>query len=148
MKTTKQMQERIQKWEGLRLSSYLCPSGVWTIGYGHTKGVVRGQAITAAQAQAYFEEDLGAVESELDSLLKSAAVSLSQNRWDALVSFVFNLGMPKFSGSTLWRKIKANQEDPTIAREFTRWVYDSTSTKLPGLVKRRTVEARVWSETE
>lgn len=144
MVTSDKMREQIKQWEGLRLKAYRCPAGVWTIGYGHTVSVLPDMTITAAQANQLFCEDIAAVEAQVNATLASASVVLSQNRFDAVVSFVYNLGLTKFCASTLWRKIRADVADPTIADEFRRWVYAGGS-KLPGLVARREVEARTWS---
>lgn len=145
MNVSEKMREWIRKFEGLKLGSYKCPAGIWTIGYGHTRGVARGQYITQAQAEKLLSEDLAQVEGELNAAL--GCIRLTQGQFDAMASFVFNLGLPELQGSTLWRKIKANPADPSIPAEFRRWVYgtvDDVKQKLPGLVKRREVEARFW----
>jgi lysozyme len=76
----------IKRWEGLRTYSYLCPAGVWTIGYGHTKGVKSGQVCTPLQAEQLLIEDLKLYEGGVRTLVK---VKLNQNQYDALVSFTF-----------------------------------------------------------
>ena len=108
----------IKRFEGLYLESYLCPAKVWTKGYGHTKGVVKGQKITEEEAEDFLKKDLAAAEKTVNSL----NVQLTQNQFDALVSFVFNLGSGNFLSSTLCKKVKKNPNDPTIRNEFGRWV--------------------------
>ena len=129
----------IKRFEGLYLESYLCPAKVWTIGYGHTKGVVKGQKITEEEAEDFLKKDLAAAEKTVNSL----NVQLTQNQFDALVSFVFNLGSGNFLSSTLCKKVKKNPNDPTIRTEFGRWV-NSKGKKLPGLVKRRQEESELY----
>ena len=72
----------IKRFEGLYLESYLCPAKVWTIGYGHTKGVVKGQKITEEEAEDFLKKDLAAAEKTVNSL----NVQLTQNQFDNLVS--------------------------------------------------------------
>lgn len=129
----------IKRFEGLYLESYLCPAKVWTIGYGHTKGVVKGQKITEEEAEDFLKKDLAAAEKAVNSL----NVQLTQNQFDALVSFVFNLGSGNFLSSTLCKKVKKDPNDSTIRNEFGRWV-NSKGKKLPGLVKRRQEESELY----
>lgn len=129
----------IKRFEGLYLESYLCPAKVWTIGYGHTKGVVKGQKITEEEAEDFLKKDLAAAEKTVNSL----NVQLTQNQFDALVSFVFNLGSGNFLSSTLCKKVKKDPNDSTIRNEFGRWV-NSKGKKLPGLVKRRQEESELY----
>lgn len=88
MKTSNKGIELIKSFEGCHLTSYKCPSGVWTIGYGHTAGVGKGQNITQAQADAYLVADLAKYESYVNALI----MKLNQNQFDALVSFTYNCG--------------------------------------------------------
>lgn len=106
----------IKEFEGLRLVAYKCPAGVWTIGYGHTYNVKEGDIITEAQATEFLMEDISnAVDIVAGSTMD---VELTQNQFDALVSFTYNVGVKNFSDSTLLRKVKLNPNDPTIANEF------------------------------
>ena len=133
----------VKHFEGLRLSAYKCPAGVWTIGYGHTAGVKEGQTITADQANAFLEADLTAAAAQVDKLVK---VPLTPQQRGALASFVFNLGSGSLQSSTLLRLL--NQGDYAgAAGEFGRWVYatvNGVKTQLPGLVKRRAAEAELF----
>lgn len=145
MKASEKIKERIKEWEGLRLQSYRCPAGVFTIGYGHTGNDVKySMVINAAKANELFEADLAKVEAQLRKLANSDGVTLAQHQWDALVSFTFNLGIGNLSGSTLWRKVRANVNDRTIGDEFRKWVY-ANKVRLQGLVNRREYEARWWN---
>lgn len=133
----------IKKFESLRTEAYRCPAGVWTIGWGHTEGVRPGQTITEAEAEALLRADVEAIEARLDALTREAGVTLTDNRRTALVSFIFNVGFSAFSRSTLWRKIKADPDDPAIAAEFARWKYAGGKI-MPGLVRRRSQEAALY----
>ena len=129
----------IKEFEGLRLKAYKCPGGVWTIGYGHTAGVKPGIVISEAQAEEYLKADLIAFERYLNGL----GLALNQNQFDALVSFIYNVGTGNFSSSTLLRRVRANPQDNSIMDEFLRWVY-STDRVLPGLQRRRLAEMKLY----
>lgn len=139
MKTSPKGIALIKEFEGLRLKAYQCPGGVWTIGYGHTAGVKPGMVITKAQAEEYLKADLIAFERYLNGL----GLALNQNQFDALVSFIYNVGTGNFSSSTLLRKVRANPQDNSIMDEFLRWVY-SKGRVLPGLQRRRLAEIKLY----
>ena len=139
MKTSPKGIALIKEFEGLRLKAYKCPSGVWTIGYGHTAGVKPGMVISEAQAEEYLKADLIAFERYLNGL----GLALNQNQFDALVSFIYNVGTGNFSSSTLLRKVRANPQDNSIVDEFLRWVY-SKGRVLPGLQRRRLAEMKLY----
>ncbi len=90
MKTGQAGINLIKKYEGCRLDAYKCPAGVWTIGYGHTGDVQPGQKITPAQAEAILITDLEKFEKKVNAFYNK--YRWSQNEFDALVSFAFNLG--------------------------------------------------------
>ena len=147
MKTSNKGIELIKRHEGFRSRAYKCPAGVWTIGYGHTGGVKSGDVITEAQAEEFLRSDLLAAE----TVVKSQRLTLSQNKFDALVSFVFNVGKLNFNRSTLLKKAKVNVNDPSIAAEFRRWKYAMSPITgqmevLPGLVRRREEELKLYFE--
>lgn len=149
MKISEYAEEVLKEHEGLRLKAYRCPSGVLTIGYGHTKKVKPGDVIDKEIAHRFFVEDVEDVERLLDAERYSSA--LSQGQYDALVSFIFNLGWGKFCSSTLRKKLLCNVDDLSIPNEFRRWVYGTDpksgkKVKLPGLVKRREWEAQMYDE--
>jgi len=143
MKTSPKGIALIKEFEGLRLKAYLCPGGVWTIGYGHTAGVKSGMVITEAQAEEYLKADLIVFERYLNGL----GLALNQNQFDALVSFIYNVGTGNFSSSTLLRKVRANPQDNSIMDEFLRWVY-SKGRVLPGLQRRRLDEMKLYFSNE
>ena len=139
MKSTNYAILLIKSFEQLRLNSYLCPAGKWTIGYGHTEGVNRGMLITEKTADAFLKQDIQKAEAEVNRI----EADLTQEQFDALVSFVFNVGTQAFRYSTLRKLIERNPGDPKIADEFRRWVY-AGNTVLPGLVKRREQEIKLY----
>ena len=139
MKTSPKGLALIKEFEGLRLKAYKCPGGIWTIGYGHTAGVKHGMVISERQAEEYLKADLIAFEKYLNGL----GLALDQNQFDALISFIYNVGTGNFSSSTLLRKVKANPLDNSIMDEFLRWVY-SKGRVLPGLQRRRLAEMKLY----
>ena len=140
MKITNEGINLIKKFEGLRLEAYLCPAGVWTIGYGHTKGVKKGQVITQLEADNLLKEDLSSFEKGVTSLIKS---NINQNQFDSLVSFAFNLGLANLKSSTLLKKVNSNSNDRTIVNEFIKWIY-AGGKPLEGLKRRRQAEAYLY----
>ena len=135
--------ELIKRHEGLRLKAYRCPAGMWTIGYGHTKGVKRGMVIANVHAERFLEEDVQDAEEAVNRLVE---VPMTQGQFDALVSFVFNLGIGAFSRSTLRKRLN-DGDFCAAAEQFGRWVYGSQGkqkVKLPGLVARREDERALF----
>ena len=139
MKTSAQGIVLIKRHEGLRLKAYKCPAGVWTIGYGHTSGVREGFVITEEEATVFLKSDLRTAENTVNAALPT----INQNQFDALVSFVFNIGSGNFLKSTLLKKAKANPADATIQQEFLKWRLAGGKV-LPGLEKRRKDEADLY----
>lgn len=139
MITSEECINAIKGFETLELKAYKCPAGVLTIGYGHTRGVKKGQVITKVQADVLLKGDVLVVEKSINDL----GLTLTQGQFDALVDFCFNLGMAKFIGSTLYTKILVHASDDDIATQFRRWVYGGGK-KLDGLVKRREWEVQSW----
>lgn len=134
----------IKKEEGLILNAYLCPANVWTIGYGHTNGVKKGDKITEEQAEDFLVNDLLYSERIVNKMVK---VKLNQNQYDALVSFVFNVGSGSFINSTLLKKLNAGANNDEICVELRRWVF-SKGKKLPVLIARRQRECELYQREE
>ena len=139
MKASVDAYELIKQFEGLRLKAYLCPAGIWTIGYGHTSGVSPNSFITIQEADEYLHRDVAAIEMQLNKL----NLSLRQCQWDAIVSFVFNVGIGNVKASTLLAKIRINPDDNSIIDEFLRWVY-ANGKVMRGLQKRRLAEMKLY----
>ena len=116
--------------EGVRLKAYLDSVGVPTIGYGHTKGVKLGQAITQAQADAFFLEDLA---SHALPILSAIRVPVADHERDALISIAFNIGVAGFTGSTFLRLLNAGDR-AGCAEAIMMW------RKPAAIVSRRTAE--------
>lgn len=139
MKASEKSYSLIRQFEGLRLTAYRCPAGVWTVGYGHTSDVVPSMDITKEQAEAFLRQDIVSAE----NIVNAECLNFRQCQFDALVSFVFNVGGWNFRKSTLLKKAKANPNDNSIMDEFLRWVY-AKGVALPGLQKRRLAEMRLY----
>lgn len=131
----------IKGFEGLRLESYQCIGGYWTVGYGHKlKSQEAYSNISLEEAEALFEEDIAKAEG---SVLNNIKVNLKQCQFDALVSFTFNVGGAALQRSTIRQKI--NGEMFLEAKEeFKRWVY-CNGFKSKGLILRRTMEAKLFA---
>jgi lysozyme len=138
----------IKSSEGLETEAYPDPGNritgePWTIGYGHTRGVRRGDTCTEEQATAWLREDLQAAEGAVRHLVD---VPLTQGQFDALASFVFNCGAAAFGNSTLLRML--NESDTAgAAEQFKRWV-NGADGPLPGLVTRRAAERALFLSQE
>ena len=142
MKASEKAYNLVKSFEGCRLMPYLCPAGVWTVGWGSTTDVTPGELITMAQAEDRLKNDAFAAEQCVNDAVN---VPLNQNEFDALVSFVFNLGCGNFRKSTLLKMLNDSDYEGA-GMEFRRW--DKGGGKvLPGLVRRRLAEQRLF-ETE
>lgn len=138
--------ELIKESEGLVLKAYKpTPNDVWTIGYGHTKGVQPGQIITKDTAERYLREDLAWVEKVIDA---AVTVPLNQNEYDALASLVFNIGESQFRGSSVLRWLNSGNREQA-ADSFVLWNKQRNKTTgklevLNGLTKRRQKEKELF----
>ncbi|MCL8307670.1 lysozyme [Pseudomonas putida] len=131
----------MKSFEGLRLQAYQDAVGVWTIGYGATRGVKAGMSISKEQAERMLLNDLQRFEPEVERLV---TVPLSQNQWDALVSFTYNLGAANLESSTLLRKLNAG-DYVAAADQFPRW-NKAGGKVLAGLTRRREAERALFLE--
>lgn len=131
----------VKEFEGLRLKAYRCPAGVWTIGYGHTRGVHNGQECTEAEAASWLVEDLLEAESTVKYLVTAP---LTENQRAALVSLVFNIGGGNFRTSTLLRLLNAGDYQGA-AQQFLKWTKGGGE-ELPGLKRRREAERALFLE--
>jgi len=133
----------IKRFESLRLEAYLCPAGVWTIGWGHTAGVCPGMRITEAQAEAFLRGDIAQVESSLSSAIR---VPLTQGQHDALVSLCFNLRGGAWSLSKIAPRLvaKLDSGDGAGAADELLDINRSGGVVLPGLTRRRQAERELF----
>lgn len=130
----------VKESESCHLRAYLCPAGIWTIGWGNIryangKRVEEGDVITQEQADSELEYDLGDAER---IVTRNVRVPLTQHQFDALVSFAYNIGSANFIGSTLIRILNSGNY-AFAAEQFGRWVY-ANGKKLNGLITRRARE--------
>ena len=134
----------IRESESLQLKAYLDTGGVWTIGYGTIKypngvRVKKGDVCTQGQAELWLKNDCLWVDACLDKHVK---VAVSQNQFDALASFVYNIGETAFIKSTMLTLIN-NSNFSSAASQFDRWIYDNGK-EIKGLVNRRAKEKTLF----
>ena len=137
----------IKSFEGLhkvrsdgRIQSYLCPAGVWTIGYGATgPGIGPSTIWTLDECEDRLERDVDRFASGVRDMVTSTT---SQAQFDALVSFAYNVGLGGFKTSTLLKRHNAGAYDECPA-QIRRWV-KANGKVLKGLVRRRAAEAELY----
>ncbi len=140
MKIGEQGLDLIRKYEGLRLKAYICPGGKLTIGYGHTGIDVKpGMTIDNAQADALLLKDVERFEKSVNDMVD---VEMTQEMFDALVCFAFNLGAGSLKSSTLLKKLNANDK-LGAAEEFLKW-NKAQGKVLKGLTARRQGERTLF----
>lgn len=143
MKTSDKGIEFIKRLEGCRLIAYRDSGGVWTIGVGHTGFVSPGDIITTSQADALLKQDLEVFERCLNECVK---VPLTQNEFDALISFCFNIGCRAFQKSILLKYL--NSKDFTnAADQLKEWIYVNHVVNR-GLYNRRMREKNLFMTGE
>jgi len=136
MKTSKAGIDLIKQFEGCRLKAYRCQAGVYTIGYGHTKGVTAGMTITQQQAEDMLQQDLATYEKAVDGI----GAKLTQGQFDAAVSLCYNIGTSAFTNSFLAKLIKADPQ-PRTELEMAWGSWRMAGGKISnGLVARRAKE--------
>ena len=131
--------EFIKQFEGCRLKAYQDSVGVWTLGVGHTGGVKEGDEIDDAEADRLLREDLVWVEK---CIANSVREPLTQNQYDALCSWIFNLGCGAFKKSTLLAHINEG-EDALAAKEILKW-NRAGGNVISGLTRRREAESELF----
>jgi lysozyme len=129
----------IKEYEGLRLEAYKCPAGVWTIGYGSTKGVKEGMKITQLKAEKLLMEDIKPIE----LFINKVRVNFVQEEFDSLCSFIYNLGTGNFNSSTMRQYIIGDREDEEITDQMVKWIL-AGGKPLTGLKRRRIAEANMF----
>lgn len=129
----------IKSFEGCHLEAYKCPAGVWTIGFGHTKGVYQGMKISQSQAESFLREDCARFEKNVNGF--SNKYKWTQDEFDALVCFAFNIGsINKLTGTPSGSRTK--QEIADTIRLYNK---DAIGKVLPGLVRRRQAEYELFT---
>jgi len=133
----------IQHYEGCVLTAYRDSVGCLTVGFGHTSNVTENMSITQEDADNFLKSDLGIFE---ESLQKLVTVSLTQCQYDALISFVYNLGENSLKNSTLLKLLNENNVN-SAAEEFLKWNHAGGKV-LNGLTKRRESEKYLFLNNE
>lgn len=146
MKTSETGVALIKRFEGLELQAYQDIAGIWTIGYGHTGPDVKpGQKISEREAEDLLRRDLKPRE---DAVARLVSVGLNQNEFDALVAFIYNVGIEAFRNSTARRRLNAG--DRVGAAEALTWFNKATVggvlRVVTGLTRRRAAERALFLE--
>lgn len=129
----------VHDFESCELKAYLDGGGVWSIAWGHVKDVKKGDTCTLAQANTWYDEDVRETEVAVNHLVTAP---ITQNQFDALVSFTFNCGINALATSTLLRKLNAHDYDGA-RDEFPKWNKDNGKV-VAGLTRRRAAEANLF----
>lgn len=130
----------IKSFEGLRLKAYRDAVGIWTIGYGTTRGVQPDMSISEAEAEQFMRDDLIRFEQAINSAI---SVPVNDNQFSALVSFTYNVGSGAFRDSTLLKRLNGRQDIRKTADEFPRW-NKAGGRVLHGLTRRRHAERALF----
>ena len=136
----------IKRFEGCKLTAYHDVAGIWTIGYGHIKGVYPGLVWTQEQADQALEDDLTGTEMAVESACRG--VPTADNEMSAMISLAFNIGTGALRGSTLLAKHRAGDRDGA-AHEFLNWNKARVNGVLQpvnGLTRRRIAEFYLYQE--
>ena len=136
MRASQTLIDAIKKFESCVLDAYQDSVGVWTIGYGHTDGVKKGDRITLYQAEKFLKDDLAKFEPVANKCKRIA----TQGQYDAVLDFIYNCGPKNWESSTLKKYIEGSHKTWEIQEQFLRWV-NAGGKKLGGLVSRRIWEA-------
>lgn len=134
-----------REFEGLYLRAYLCPAGVWTIGYGATRYengrpvMPTDPQITRERAEHLLRHDITTI--RLPAVRRLCPGAVRAGREAALIDFAFNLGTGALEMSTLRQRVNAGRWD-AVPHELRRWVIGGGKV-LPGLVRRREAEIRL-----
>ena len=144
---TKKLSEQgyalIMRHEGFSPIPYICPAGLPTIGYGHV--IIAGEAfprcgISPEIAKNLLKQDVERFEAAINRLVQ---VEITQNQFDALVSFAYNIGTKAFENSTLLKRLNGGQPEK-VPKELEKWVF-ARGRRLTGLIRRRKEEADLYS---
>ena len=134
----------IKEFEGIKLDAYQDVAGIWTIGYGHIKGVTPGMHISMEEAERTLKDDLGGTEAAVDDATKGAATT--DNQFAAMVAFAFNVGTANFRQSTLLKDHLAGKYQDA-ADAFLLWNKARVGGVLQpvaGLTRRRSAERELY----
>lgn len=144
MKMTDEGLTLIMRFEGFRETAYLCPAGVWTIGYGHTArsgppGVAQGMTMPEEEARVVLGRDVERFAADVRLALRR---DISDRQFSALVSFAYNVGSGAFRSSSVLKAVNAGDFE-AVPRRLQLWV-KAGGKVLPGLVRRRAAEVELF----
>jgi len=140
MKPSQACIDFIKSFEGFKAHAYLCPAGVWTIGYGTTEYVDPGDTVTEEEACELLRKDVQEAADAVDDLVD---VELTQSQYDALCSFIYNVGREAFRNSTMLKMLNQGKSAKEIGPQFLRW-NKANGQVLAGLSRRREDEKRMF----
>jgi lysozyme len=143
MKISEDGLELIKKFEGCETTAYQDSVGVWTIGFGHTKGVEEGQTCSVEDAESMLADEMDEYEGYVNNMVK---VELQQHEFDALVAWVYNLGPTNLGESTMLKVLNGGQFD-RVPDEMNRWTRAGGKI-LEGLVRRRQAESLMFQNLD
>ena len=143
MKISEDGLELIKKFEVCETSAYQDSVGVWTIGFGHTKGVEEGQTCSIEDAESMLADEMDEYEGYINNMVK---VDLQQHEFDALVAWVYNLGPTNLGESTMLKVLNGGQFD-RVPDEMNRWTRAGGEI-LEGLVRRRQAESLMFQNLD
>ena len=143
MKISEDGLELIKKFEGCETTAYQDSVGVWTIGFGHTKGVEEGQTCSIEDAESMLADEMDEYEGYINNMVK---VELQQHEFDALVAWVYNLGPTNLGESTMLKVLNGGQFD-RVPEEMNRWTRAGGKI-LEGLVRRRQAESLMFQNLD
>ena len=143
MKISEEGLSLIKKFEGCELKAYQDSVDVWTIGYGHTKGVEDGQEITQEEAEEMLASELDEYEGYINDLVEC---DLEQCQFDALVAWVYNLGPTNLRSSTMLKRLNSNDLED-VPNQIKRW-NKAGGKVLNGLFRRREAEALLFEGSD
>lgn len=142
MKTSQQGIDLIKSFEGCKLTAYkpVQTEKYYTIGYGHYGADVHsGMKITQAEAEELLKNDIAPIE----RLLNALGINFAQRQFDALCSWIYNLGAGSFNKSTLKKNIVGGKDDISITDQMAKWFY-AGGKPLLGLKRRRIAECNMF----
>ena len=145
MKTNQKGIDLMHEFEGCKLTAYLCPANIWTIGWGNTRfedgtPVKQGDSITQERANSLFLNIVKVFETGVRKLVVS---KINENQFSALVCFAYNVGLGNLKTSTLLRFVNENPNNPEIKNQFLRW-NKAKGKELSGLTRRRLAESNLY----
>jgi lysozyme len=140
MKPSSACIDLVKSFEGFKSKAYLCPAGVWTIGYGTTEHVQPGDEVTEEDARELLAKDVQEAADAVDDLVD---VELTQGQYDALCSLIYNIGREAFKNSTMLKLLNGGAAFEAVAAQFDRW-NKAGGNVLAGLSRRRMAERAMF----